>query len=90
MKTPLKENVVFESFDNKKEMMEKILAMIIDSNTDKILYKGDPTEINYKLMKKVMLKNYTQKIDPDEVKNMYSSIVDTNENRDFCIIYKDK
>lgn len=88
MKTPLKENVVFESFDNRKEMMEKILAMIIDSNTDKILYKGNPTEINYKLMKKVMLKNYNQKIDPDEVKNMYNDIVKNNENRNFCIIYK--
>jgi len=90
MKISLKENVVFESFNNKKEMMEKILEMIIGSNTDKILYKGDPTEINYKLMKKVMLKNYNQKIDPDEVKIMYNEIVDNNKNRNFCIIYKDK
>ena len=90
MKTSLKENVVYESFDNKKEMMEKILAMIINSDTDKILYKGDPNEINYKLMKKVMLKNYTQKIEPDKVRDMYKNIVENNNNRDFCIIYKDK
>lgn len=89
MKTPLKENVVYESFDNRKEMMEKILKMIIDSNTDKILYKGNPLDINYKLMKKVMLKNYTQKIEPEKVRDMYRNIVENNNNRDFCIIYKD-
>lgn len=86
----IKDNVVYESFDNKKEMMEKILNMIIESKTDKILYKGDPKEINYKLMKKVILENYTQKIDPDIVKNMYEQVIKTDDKRDFCIIYKDK
>ena len=51
MKVKIKDNVVYESFDNKQEMMEKILQMIMNSHTDKILYKGDPKEINYKLMK---------------------------------------
>ena len=90
MKVKIKDNVVYESFDNKKEMMEKILNMIIESKTDKILYKGDPKEINYKLMKKVILENYTQKIDPDIVKNMYEEVIKTDDKRDFCIIYKDK
>lgn len=90
MKVKIKDNVVYESFDNKKEMMEKILNMIIESKTDKILYKGDPKEINYKLMKKVILENYTQKIDPDIVKNMYEQVIKTDDKRDFCIIYKDK
>jgi len=90
MKVKIKDNVVYESFDNKKEMMEKILNMIIDSKTDKILYKGDPKEINYKLMKKVILEDYTQKIDPDLVKNMYEQVIKNDDKRDFCIIYKDK
>lgn len=90
MKVKIKDNVVYESFDNKKDMMEKILNMIMDSKTDKILYKGDPKEINYKLMKKVILENYTQKIDPDIVKDMYEQVIKNDEQRDFCIIYKDK
>jgi len=88
MKVPLKENIVFESFDNKKDMMEKILKMIMDSQTDKILYKGNPDEINYKLMKKVILDNYTQKIEPDLVRNIYNDAIKTT-NREFCIIYKE-
>jgi len=90
MKIELKENIVYESFENKKDMMEKILKMILDSKTDKIIYKGNPTEINYKMMKKVLLKDYTQRINPDVIKNMYNEIVKSNSNRQFCIIYKNK
>ena len=47
MKIELKENVVYESFGSKKDMMQKILNMILDSKTDKIIYKGNPSDINY-------------------------------------------
>mgnify|MGYP001359603811 CR=1 FL=1 len=90
MKIELKENVVYESFGSKKDMMEKILNMILDSKTDKIIYKGNPTEINYKMMKKVLLKDYTKKIEPDKVRDMYKEVVESTENRNFCIIYKEK
>jgi len=90
MKVELKENVVFESFDSKKDMMQKILDMILDSKTDKIIYKGNPNDINYKMMKKVLLKDYGKKIEPDVVRNMYNEIVDSTDNRKFCIIYKEK
>ena len=90
MKIELKENVVYESFDNRKDMMQKILDMILDSKTDKIIYKGDPKNINYKMMKKVILKDYTKKIEPDKVRNMYDDIIKSTDNREFCIIYKEK
>lgn len=90
MKIELKENVIYESFDNKNEMMQKIFNMIVESKTDKIIYKGIPKEINYKMMKKVMLKDYTKKIEPDKVRNMFDDVVKSTENRNFCIIYKEK
>ena len=90
MKIELKENVVYESFGSKKEMMEKILGMIMDSKTDKIIYKGNPSDINYKMMKKVLLKDYSKKIEPEKIRTMYNEIVDSNEDRRFCIIYKEK
>ena len=90
MKIELKENVVFESFESKKDMMQKILDMILDSKTDKIIYKGNPSDINYKMMKKVLLKDYTKKIEPEKVRDMYNEIVEFNGNRKFCIIYKEK
>ena len=90
MKIELKENVVFESFESKKDMMQKILDMILDSKTDKIIYKGNPSDINYKMMKKVLLKDYGKKIEPEKVRDMYNDIVDSTDNRKFCIIYKEK
>ena len=89
MKIELKENVVYETFDNKKDLQEKILSMIIKSKTDKILYKGDPNLIDYKLMKKVMLKNYTERIDPEIVRLQYKDVVNLSENKKYCIIYKE-
>lgn len=90
MKIELKENVIYESFENRKELTQKILNMISDSKTDKIIYKGNPLDINYKMMKKVMLKDYNRKIEPEKLKVMYDDIVKSNTEREFCLIYKAK
>jgi hypothetical protein len=87
---PLKENVVYESFECYKKLQEKILTMIFKSKTDKILYKGNPRDINYKLMKKVMLKDYTQRIDPDIIKKQYIEIINSCDYKSYCLIYKIK
>ena len=89
MKVSLKSKIVYETFTTKKELQDKILSMILKSKTDKILYKGDPCDIDYKLMKKVLIEDYTQKIDPDIVKSKYNSIIESTEERDFCLIYKE-
>jgi hypothetical protein len=88
MRISLKENIIFETFNSKKDMMQKILDMIIKSETNKILYKGNPVEINYKLMKKVILEDYKQKIEPDKVRNIYKDAIKSSD-RNFCIIYKE-
>jgi len=90
MKIELKENVIDQTFSTKKELQEMILSMILNSKTDKILYKGNPRDINYKLMKKVLLKDYTQRIDPEIIKERYEEIVDSCKNQNFCVIYKVK
>jgi hypothetical protein len=94
MEIKLKNNIVFSSFENKKEMKEKIIDFIFNSKTDKILYKGNPTEINYKLLKKILptTKDITELSDYIEIKD--KSIRDTfNEFIDkigsyHCLIYK--
>lgn len=88
MKIELKQNVIYESFNSKKELVEKILNMITECKTDKIIYKGDPNNINYKIMKKVLFKDYSKRIEPDKVRNIYNDIVEKTNNREFCLIYK--
>lgn len=90
MKIELKDNVVYQTFNTKKDLQEMILSMILNSKTDKILYKGNPRDINYKLMKKVLLKDYTQRIDPELIKEKYEEIVDSCKDQNYCVIYKVK
>jgi len=90
MQIELKENVVYQTFKTKKELQEMILSMILKSKTDKILYKGHPRDINYKLMKKVLLKEYTQRIDPELIKERYDDVVESCKQQNYCVIYKVK
>ena len=90
MQIDLKENVIYQTFNTKKELQEMILSMILNSRTDKILYKGNPRDINYKLMKKVLLKDYTQRIDPELIKERYEDVVESCREQNFCCIYKVK
>ena len=90
MKVELKENVIYESFNTRKDLIEKIMDMITLSKTDKIIYKGNPNGINYKIMKKVLFKDYTKKIEPDEVRELYNEVIESTDNRKFCLIYKEK
>jgi len=90
MQIELKENVIYQTFNTKKELQEMILSMILNSKTDKILYKGNPTDINYKLMKKVLLKDYTQRIDPELIRERYQDVVESCKQQNYCVIYKVK
>lgn len=90
MQIDLKENVIYKTFNAKKELQEFILSMILGTKTDKILYKGNPRDINYKLMKKVLLNDYTQRIDPDLIKERYEDIVASCREQNYCVIYKVK
>ena len=90
MKVELKENVIYESFNTRKDLIEKIMDMITSSKTDKIIYKGNPNAINYKIMKKVLFKDYTKKIEPDDVRELYNEVIESTNNREFCLIYKEK
>jgi hypothetical protein len=86
----MKGGVVYEPFSSKVELQEKILSMIMECKCNKIIYKGDPRTLEYKLMKKVMLSNYTAKIDPEIIKNKYNDMVESCEGKNYCIIYKTK
>ena len=87
MELTLKDNIVYKTFDDKKSLQTEILSLILECKADKILYKGNPDEINYKLMKKVLVGS-TKKIDPDEVRSMFKNILEETNNREYCLIKK--
>jgi len=83
----LKDNVFYKSYKNKKDLNEEIIDFIFSDRIDKVLYKGDPNGINYKLLKKVIPMS-EKRVEPDMVREKYSKIIDITDNAPYCVIYR--
>ena len=93
----LNDNVIFESVSSDTQLKQRVCGFILKSKTNKILFKGNPNNLNYKSLKSVFKTKCTIK---DNTIYMYM-----NENNDcdirslfknfinkigcnYCIIYK--
>lgn len=91
MEINVQKNIYYQPFNSRKELKEKILEFILNSNLDKVIYKGDVMDMNYKLMKKIIAKSEeirNKNIDPEDVKKKYKKIIDMSGDQPFCLIYK--
>jgi len=92
MEIKINENIYYKSFKSQKELKNLILTMIVESKIDRVLYKGEPTEINYKLLKKIIVPKETLKstiiINPDDVKKTYTTLIQDTMGEPYCVIYK--
>ena len=99
MEIKLKDNVIFIGYNDEVKMKEKILDFIMNSKTSKILYKGNPVNINYKLLKKILpldkIKfdsstnsiNKFVEIENKDIREVYSDLL-KNVNCEYCLIHK--
>jgi hypothetical protein len=87
MEINLKDNIYFKTFDKKIKLNEDIVDFILSDKIDKVLYKGEPNDINYKLMKKVIPLS-EKNTDPEIVRKKYQNILELCDNTPFCIIYR--
>lgn len=87
MEINLKENIYFKTFDKKIKLNEDIVDFILSDKIDKVLFKGEPNDINYKLMKKVIPLS-EKNTDPEIVRKKYQNILELCDNSPFCIIYR--
>ena len=87
MEINLKNNVVYNSFKTESEMKESIITFIMARKADKIIYKGDPFSINYKLLKKIIPLEGGVIYKPDDIRNTFKNIIDSMNGK-FCVIYK--
>lgn len=76
------------SFDKEKDMHEKILNLIIDGKADKILFKGDPNLINYKLIRKIVSFINTGKNENLSIREVFLNFVKNSNIRHLLIIKK--
>jgi len=99
MEIKLKDNVIFTPYDDAKLLKERILDFIFEAKTDKILYKGNPSGINYKLLKKILpleqikkdldsksINNFIE-IRSDNIREVYTDLI-MKVNCKYCLIYK--
>ena len=99
MEIKLKNNVVFIGYNDHNKMKERIMSFIMDAKTDKILYKGEPENINYKLLKKILpleqikfdeSENSINKfvvIENKDIREVYADLIESVDC-DFCLIHK--
>ena len=100
MEILFKENVIFDTFSNESDLRNKILSFIYDSKTSKILYKGDPNLIEYKLLKKIIpienikynhsktnINNFVEINNEKNVREIYEDFL-SKINTKLCLIYK--
>ena len=88
VKLNLKEKIAYRSFDTQDNLNKFILDYIFDAKTDKIIFKGDPWEINLKLLKKLIDKE-NPLVDHGDVRSAFRKIIQLTHNEPFCVIYKE-
>jgi hypothetical protein len=99
MDIKLKDDVIFSTYDDERILKEKILEFIYQSKTDKILFKGNPKFMTYKLLKKILpldkikydkslnsINNFVE-IESDNIREVYDDLVE-KINCEYCLIYK--
>jgi hypothetical protein len=99
MDIKLKNNVVFTAYYDNNLLKERILQFIFEAKTDKIIFKGNPEDINYKTLKKILpldeirfdsssnsINKFIQ-IDSTDIREIYTNFLN-KVNCEYCLIYK--
>ena len=83
----IREKIVYESFKTQKQLSEKILLFIENNKVDRIIFKGDPYELNYKMLKKILSEDCPLVIHGD-YRGALRKILKMTNYDPLCIIYK--
>ena len=87
MEINLKDNIYFKTYNRKVLLNEDIVDLILSDNIDRVLFKGTPSDINYKLLKKIIPFNESNP-EPELVRKKYQNILELCDNTPYCMIYK--
>jgi hypothetical protein len=83
----LKDNIYFKPYDKKIKLNEDIVEFILSDKIDRVLFKGVPNDINYKLLKKI-IPLFDNNYSPELVRKKYQNILEICDNSPYCIIYR--
>lgn len=83
----IREKIVYESFKTQKELSETILNFIFNNRVDKILFKGDPYDLNIKMIKKILTDDCPLVFNGD-FRGAFRKILKMTNYDPLCVIYK--
>lgn len=83
----IREKIVYESFKSQKRLSETILQFIVEDKKDKIIFKGDPYEINYKLLKKIFSDD-SPLVYNEDYRGAFRKLLRMSNYEPLCMIYK--
>ena len=86
----IREKIVYESFKTQKQLNEKILMFIDSNKTDRIIFKGDPYDINIKLLKKILSSDSDESpiLYGNDYRGAFRKIIKMTNYEPLCMIYK--
>ena len=87
MEINLKDNIYYKPYSKKLKLNEDIVNFILENKIDKVLFKGEPNDINYKLLKKI-IPLIDKNSQPDLVRKKYKNVLELCDNLPYCIIYR--
>ena len=87
MEINIKDNIYFKTYNKKISLNEDIVNFILSNKIDKVLFKGEPNDINYKLLKKIIPLS-EKNVEPEIVRKKYQNILELCDNSPFCMIYR--
>lgn len=87
MEINIKDNIYIKTFEKKVSLNEEIVNLILSNKLDKVLFKGEPNEINFKLLRKI-LPSCEKNVEPEIVRKKYRNIIEICDNPLCCMIYK--
>lgn len=100
MEIQLRENIVFNALNSEKELKEIMVTFIMNSRANKVLFTGNPRNVDYKLMKRIVPNSVPETISGannihayinvsefHNARNIYESFIE-NLDCKYCIIYK--
>jgi hypothetical protein len=88
VKLNLKEKITYRSFESQDKLNKFVVEYIFNAKADKIIFKGDPWEINLKLLKKLIDKE-NPLVDNGDVRGAFRKIIQATHNDPYCVIYKE-
>ena len=88
VKLNLKEKISYRSFEDQDRLNQFILECIYESKTNKIIFKGDPWDINLKLLKKLIDKE-NPIVNDGDIRGAFRKIIQLTRNEPYCVIYKE-